>query len=115
MLPKHWGEPVGGGKVAEQLAAKQLSHNSLLAILSAAGVLQQPPPPVLRCLLPATLRAHAQGGGRLSSPAEGASRARYKAWPYLKYVGPNFAFPLDSAVAAECSWKMASASRLWGL
>ncbi len=48
MLPKHWGEPVGGGEVAEQLAAKQLSHNSLLLILGAAGVLQQLPPPVLR-------------------------------------------------------------------
>ena len=48
MLPKHWGEPVGGGEVAEQLAAKQLSHNSLLLILSAAGVLQQLPPPILR-------------------------------------------------------------------
>ena len=56
MLPKHWGEPVGGGEVAEQLAAKQLSHNSLLLILSAAGVLQQLPPPVLRCALPSTSR-----------------------------------------------------------
>ena len=48
MLPKHWGEPVGGGEVGEQLAAKQLSHNSLLLILSTAGALQQLPPPVLR-------------------------------------------------------------------
>ena len=51
MLPKHWGEPVGGGEVAEQLAAKTISHNSLLHILSAAGILQQLPSPVLRCLL----------------------------------------------------------------
>lgn len=48
MLPKHWGEPLGGGEVGEQLAAKQLSHNSLLLILSAAGALQLLPPPVLR-------------------------------------------------------------------
>ena len=48
MLPKHWGEPVGGGEVGEQLAAKQLSHNSLLLILSQAGVLPQLPAPVLR-------------------------------------------------------------------
>ncbi len=48
MLPKHWGEPVGGGEVGEQLAAKLLSHNSLLLVLSAAGALQQLPPPVLR-------------------------------------------------------------------
>jgi len=51
MLPKHWGEPVGGGEVAEQLAAKTISHNSLLHILSAAGILQQLPSPVLRCPL----------------------------------------------------------------
>ena len=48
MLPKHWGEPVGGGEVGEQLAAKQLSHNSLLLILSQAGILPQLPAPVLR-------------------------------------------------------------------
>ncbi len=48
MLPKHWGEPVGGGEVGEQLAAKQLSHNSLLLILSQAGILPQLPAPLLR-------------------------------------------------------------------
>lgn len=49
MLPKHWGGPVGGAEVAEQLAAKKLSHNSLLAILADAGVLPQLAAPVLRC------------------------------------------------------------------
>ena len=48
MLPKHWGEPVGGGEAGEQLAAKQLSHNSLLLILSQAGILPQLLAPVLR-------------------------------------------------------------------
>lgn len=51
MLPKHWGEPVGGGEVAEQLAAKTISHNTLLRILSDAGILQQLPSPILRCPL----------------------------------------------------------------
>lgn len=74
MLPKHWGEPLGGGEVAEQLAAKQLSHNSLLLILSSAGVLQQLPPPVLRYTLPGTLSALARWGGCLSSYAEGAGQ-----------------------------------------
>ena len=69
MLPKHWGEPVGGGEVAEQLAAKQLTHNSLLLILSAAGILQQLPPLVLRCVLPGVFRALARGGGCLPWPS----------------------------------------------
>ena len=65
MLPKHWGEPVGGGEVAEQLAAKQLNHNSFLLILSSAGILQQLPPLILRCALPGILEALARGCGRL--------------------------------------------------
>lgn len=41
VLPKHWGGPVGGAEVAEQLAGKKLSHDSLLLILGNAGVLSQ--------------------------------------------------------------------------
>ena len=48
MLPKHWGGPVGGGEVAEQLASKKLSHDSLLLILGDAGILSQLAPPALR-------------------------------------------------------------------
>lgn len=68
MLPKHWGEPVGGGEVGEQLAAKQLSHNSLLLTLSQAGILQQLPPPVLRCLTPPLLDAAVRQSQCLISP-----------------------------------------------
>jgi hypothetical protein len=49
-LPKHWGGPVGGGEVAEQLAAKQLNHNTLLMVLGDAGILPSLPPPTIRCL-----------------------------------------------------------------
>ena len=49
MLPKHWGGPVGGAEVAEQLANKKLSHDSLLMILGDAGVLPQLSSPTLRC------------------------------------------------------------------
>lgn len=49
MLPKHWGGPVGGAEVAEQLASKKLTHDSLLMILGDAGVLPQLASPTLRC------------------------------------------------------------------
>lgn len=48
MLPKHWGGPVGGGEVAEQLAAKQLNHNTLLMVLGDAGILANLPSTTLR-------------------------------------------------------------------
>ncbi|BDA43944.1 Nuclear pore complex protein NUP133 [Coccomyxa sp. Obi] len=113
VLPKHWGGPVGGAEVAEQLATKKLSHDSLLLILGDAGVLSQLAAPALRVIMEngerlATVAAVREAENRLLSARSrpGTSTALALLQHVISLAGQQCMPQVAAPVEDRSSWEV---------